>query len=214
MQVEIDGVLNARSFGESPWLLRTAALDALTATGAEQLRRLGVGTVLDLREESERGTTTPLPTRSLPLYSPDGPPLRGSIHTVYAGLLRERGPAIARAVAAIADAEGAALVHCSAGKDRTGLVVALALLVAGHDVEEVVADYALSGALIAPSRRPQLAHLEPLDAESLELHLDSPAAAMRAALAIVDEFGGPHAYLLKHGVTPEQLAALADKGAG
>jgi protein-tyrosine phosphatase len=88
-----------------------------------------------------------------------------------------------------------------------------ALLVAGHDADEVVADYALSGAQIAPSRRPQLAHLEPLDADSLVLHLESPAEAMRAALAIVDEFGGPHAYLLKHGVTPEQLSALAEKAA-
>ena len=44
----------------------------------------------------------------------------------------------------ISRAEGAALVHCAAGKDRTGTVVALALSLVGADREAVIADYAAS----------------------------------------------------------------------
>ncbi|MFP3381581.1 tyrosine-protein phosphatase, partial [Bacillus sp. SIMBA_069] len=53
------------------------------------------------------------------------------------------GTQLATAVRLIADSgEDPVLVHCTAGKDRTGLVVALALLAAGVDREDVVADYA------------------------------------------------------------------------
>lgn len=220
--IEIDGVLNARAFGdETSWLVRTAALDAITPAGTAALAALGVTRVVDLREDVEcAGTAGPLVVR-VPLYgTPDGPPRHGSLDSVYSGLLRERGAAIGRAVAAVADADGPVVVHCSAGKDRTGIVVALALLVAGASVEEVVADYALSGALIVESRRPavdallaELALDPEQEAATRSLHLDSPAAALRRALAIVDEWGGPHAYLLRHGVTAEQLGALAERAA-
>ena len=56
------------------------------------------------------------------------------------------------AVGVIADAEeGGVLVHCHAGKDRTGLVVALLLAVAGVAPEVIAADYALSEPNLAPS---------------------------------------------------------------
>ncbi|SMH48646.1 Protein tyrosine/serine phosphatase [Rathayibacter oskolensis] len=221
--IEIEGVLNARVFGdETPWLLRTAALDAITPAGIATLRGLGVTSVVDLREDVERPDGLgPIAVRSIPLYgTPEGPPRHGSLDEVYARLLRERGASVAEAVAAIADADGAVLVHCSAGKDRTGIVVALALLAAGATVDDVIADYALSGALIEHARRPLvealLAELA-LDADAAaatrSLHLESPASALRSALAILDEWGGPHAYLLRHGVTVEQLTALAERGA-
>lgn len=63
----------------------------------------------------------------------------------YLGYLAKRPDSVAAALRVVADARGAAVVHCAAGKDRTGTVVALALDVAGVPREEIVADYVLSG---------------------------------------------------------------------
>ena len=238
--IEIGGVLNARSFGDvSVWLVRSGSLDALTPAGHARIAELGVTLVLDLRDPSERrGAATASASTSpdipgapaipsayrvlhVPLYATaSGPPVTGDIEDVYTTLVRERGSAIAAAVGAIADAEGAVLVHCAVGKDRTGLVVALALLLGGMPREEILADYALSGAVIDAARRP---YVEALLRDSgvtgaalesaLRLHLESPADAMRHALNLVDELGGPHAYLLRHGMSPEQFARIRDRAA-
>jgi protein-tyrosine phosphatase len=60
----------------------------------------------------------------------------------YLGYLDDRPESVIAALQAIADTPGAALVHCAAGKDRTGVVIALTLLAVGVDRAAVVADYA------------------------------------------------------------------------
>ena len=54
------------------------------------------------------------------------------------------------ALRSVARSEGAALVHCAAGKDRTGVVVAVALRAVGVRPEAVIADYAATGERIGP----------------------------------------------------------------
>jgi protein-tyrosine phosphatase len=74
------------------------------------------------------------------------PDAAGSIRAVYLELLERRRRQFAAAIAAVAEApEGTVVIHCHGGKDRTGLVVALLLRLAGVDVETIGADYALSG---------------------------------------------------------------------
>jgi protein tyrosine/serine phosphatase len=58
--------------------------------------------------------------------------------------LADRPDSVVAALRAIAAARGAALVHCAAGKDRTGVIVALALRLADADPAAVVDDYAAS----------------------------------------------------------------------
>ncbi len=62
----------------------------------------------------------------------------------YLGYLEDRPDQVVAALRGIATAQGAALVHCAAGKDRTGVVVALALRVADVRRDAVIADYAAS----------------------------------------------------------------------
>jgi len=62
----------------------------------------------------------------------------------YLSYLSDRPDSIVAGLRVIAQAEGAVLVHCAAGKDRTGTLVAIALLLSGAEPEAVVADYAAS----------------------------------------------------------------------
>jgi protein-tyrosine phosphatase len=63
----------------------------------------------------------------------------------YLGYLEERPEEVTGALRSIATSPGAAIVHCAAGKDRTGVIVALALTVAGVKPEAIVADYMATG---------------------------------------------------------------------
>ena len=214
----LDGSYNARGIGDetAPWLVRSAALDELTADGERTLRERGVDLVIDLREPSEhRARNHSLAVRSLPLYG-ERPPASGTLESIYRGLIRDRGPRLATAVIAIAEHPGTAIVHCTAGKDRTGLVVALARLAAGERRDDVIDDYSRSGISVRPARRALVAgQLDALGladgprADAERLHLDSPAEALAAALDLVEQQGGPSAYLARHGARPEHLAALA-----
>ncbi|GEK80285.1 tyrosine-protein phosphatase [Agrococcus baldri] len=220
----LDGTRNARAFGTPAWLVRSANLDRLSPAGAEALRAAGVSVVVDLREPIERAAAAAPPVHGLPvvhvpLYRlPDGPPRAGSLEGIAELLLDERMPELASAVAAVADAAGGALVHCAVGKDRTGLVVALTLLVAGASRAQVVADYARSGAAVGEERAAEvmreLAALG-LDAAAhaaaMRLHLASPAAAMEHTVDRIEAAGGAERLLLDAGLGAERLALLRAK---
>ena len=219
----IQGTYNLRPAGSEPWLYRSAAIDNVGDDEVTALRRAGIELVIDLRDECERATRTgAIPVTHIPIYDlPDGPPKAGSLRTVYELMLFERGAELASAVSAIARADSSVLVHCTAGKDRTGLVVALALLAAGVAESAVIADYAASGAEVGAHRRDHVATM--IDrlglngrerAEALELHLDSPADALASAIAGINRrFGSVNEYLLTHGVSALELARLRDKTA-
>lgn len=103
------------------------------------------------------------------------------------------------------------LVHCSAGKDRTGVVVAVMLSAVGVACDEVVADYART----RDDLEPMLAQLRTLDAyrarldELPEESLTAEPRTMEVFLARLDEeYGGARAYLERHGIGADLLAAL------
>lgn len=218
-KINLDGVPNARGFGQPlPWLVRTASLDTATPADVKRLEDLGVTLVIDLREPNEKsGTGTRLPTVSIPLYR-QGPPRTEQIDNVYDMLLHGSGDAIAQVIQAIAHNAGGTLVHCAAGKDRTGLVVALSLLATGTDQDTVIADYASSAANFEPAyhhearenlRALGLSHTE-LE-QAWELQTQSPRHAIEHALTVIAKAGGASAYLRSQGVSDETLSLLQDK---
>ena len=130
----------------------------------------------------------------------------------YVGYVQNAGANVARALKVLADPDaGPTLVHCAAGKDRTGVVVALALSLAGVTRDAVVADYLRS----AERADRILARLQATDAYGPSLK-DVPvaditprAASMEGFLDHVDRaYGGPHALAAALGVTEEEVARI------
>jgi protein tyrosine/serine phosphatase len=130
----------------------------------------------------------------------------------YLGYLSDRPDAVVAALRALAaPVDGASVVNCAAGKDRTGVVVALALAVSGVPHEEIVADYAMTAdvidALVAKlAASPTYAE----DMERRDIASHTPRAqTMDRFLALLDErHGGPIGWLDAHGYDREEQAEL------
>jgi hypothetical protein len=133
---------------------------------------------------------------------------------VYLRYLDDRGDSIIAALRLIAYTDGATIVHCAAGKDRTGIVVALALREVGVTPEAIVADYARSAdridaVLTRLSKRP--AYAEELAGTDPDRHKPR-AATMEKVLAAIDEIhGGAGTWLRANGWTDRDAASLRHK---
>jgi protein tyrosine/serine phosphatase len=198
-------------------LIRADSLQFLTPEGVEAVRRAGVGRILDLRADREVAdwptpfTGDPLAVRQA-LQDPADPDHgQATIVDACTWMLDRRPELFAAALKAIADApDGAVVVHCHGGKDRTGMVVALALSIAGVPEDEIVADYFLTQARLADWLAEGLADEpdESLHPEMIEFR-DTRAESMIAILRHLDDtYGGPEAYLRHGGLTTDDLDRL------
>ena len=135
----------------------------------------------------------------------------GTARTRYLIFAEDGRAALSTALSIIAD-PGAApvVVHCMAGKDRTGVTCALALALVGVSDEDIAADYALT----TTSMRSLVAHLRetnPAVVEGQEHMFDSPAEAMLMFLTdLRAEHGSVENYARLIGIKDEQVAALRD----
>ncbi|WP_213576026.1 tyrosine-protein phosphatase [Rhodococcus sp. USK13] len=131
----------------------------------------------------------------------------------YCEMLDRRASTFASAIAVLADTRRLpALVHCSAGKDRTGLLVALVLELLGTPRALVVEDYALTG-VFRPNRIAAYAALFTgvgVDPDAARVLFETPAVSMDRALAHLDDsYGGAADYLVNVGsVLPRALEDL------
>jgi hypothetical protein len=137
----------------------------------------------------------------------DEPPLVRS----YMGYISNRPDSIAAAVREIANADGAVLVHCAAGKDRTGTLVALALEAAGVPREDIASDYMASADRIeaiftrlrsSETYRGELQGQDPHD------HAPVPGTIERVLEVVEARHGGATAFLQEHGLTDAELERL------
>ncbi|MGZ4549589.1 MAG: tyrosine-protein phosphatase [Blastococcus sp.] len=132
----------------------------------------------------------------------------------YLGYLGDRADNVIGALRTVTHGSGAAIVHCAAGKDRTGVVVALALSVTGVPHEEIVADYAMTAevidALVAKlAASPTYAE----DMERRDVASHTPRAeTMDRVLTLLDErFDGAVGWLETHGFGADERAALRSR---
>ena len=134
---------------------------------------------------------------------------------LYEKILLQHGDVVVRALQEIADTgDEAVVVHCTAGKDRTGIVVALALTAVGVDRETVVADYAATQANLDGQWLEGMIAL--VTSHGVEVTPDlrvilggSPPEALEASLDLLDRrFGGVREYLLGAGLSEVELAKL------
>lgn len=136
------------------------------------------------------------------------------LDVVYEFMTSRSGDTLAAALRAVAEAPGAAIVHCTAGKDRTGVVVALALTVAGATRDEVAVDYAqsevfLEGEWAEGFRRHAKALGWTVEGPYEELAFRSPESAIRGILAELEaRHGSIDAYLDGIGFVESDRAAL------
>ena len=235
-QTQLSGVYNFRDLGGLPTPLGTTRFGALFRSDAPYelsdldqslLAQLGLRRVIDLRspEEIARKIVTfvdssiersyvPIMNSAAPekFVSAKGrlPPL----DQLYRTMLQDRGHHLATAVKLIDTGDGGStLVHCTAGKDRTGLVIALALSAVGVPNELIAADYAATKARLTGTwSQRMLAELSdlgtPIDDDLQTLIVASPASSMIEVLSYVEAEGGTQRYLLDHGMSRTDLEAL------
>ncbi len=232
----VDGLANARDVGGLPLdgggrvrtgvLLRTESLEGLGPAAVAYLTdELGVAQVLDLRTDHERTTyglgalaAAGVPVHRLSFIPETGIALPevdlGDSHPMlghYLAYPEGRGEYVVDGVRRIATLDsGTTVVHCAAGKDRTGVLVALVCAAVGVPREEITADYALSATRIdALFRKWTTASGEPMPGVD-ELDRHRPRAEGKAEfLRLLDErHGGPVGWLRENGLTDDELARL------
>lgn len=231
-RIRLEGAHNVRDVGGYPtldgrmtrWrrLLRADSLHRLTAEDQERLRAYGVRTIIDLRLPFEvahnpnvfagandvRYVNLPLITER----SETSIESRArSVGELYRLMLDECQEPIRQTLATMAEAKTPVLVHCFIGKDRTGLITALALGAAGAPAETIADDYALSAPLtvsLIAEIRATLIRLG-YDVARFDRLSPAPREAMISTIAYLHErYDSVEAYLAAIGLTDAQRDGL------
>lgn len=186
-------------------LLRSDAPRAGDVVTAHGLEAWPPPTVLDLRSPGEMREEHPYAGSArvvnVPILEGIWPErIPPTLHELYQVMLTApSAPLLVRAVTEIADADGPVLVHCSAGKDRTGLTVAIACHLIGVAREEILHDYERSAAVM----HLVLARMYTTMRKVHDIPPGFDSAAGEALTAVLDALdaheGGPIGWLTRHG---------------
>jgi protein-tyrosine phosphatase len=237
--IALDGAANARVVVPGV-LLRSDNLQSLTSRDVAVLvDDQALEVVLDLRTDVEvelegpgpialeprvriehrslyprSGGNTDLDATSVSIWPPHGPsrwPDETRVVQAYLSYLIARPDSIVASIRTIASADGAVLVHCAAGKDRTGVVVALALDAAGVDRSAIISDYlattqrieAIMARLVSsPTYRSELEGHDP------QTHAPVAGTIERVFELIDESFDGSAAWLSANGLSDAELDQL------
>jgi protein-tyrosine phosphatase len=235
-QLAWEGCLNARDLGgyatgdgrETRWgaVVRSDSLAALTEAGRAALAGYGVRAIVDLRLADEIAQD-PNPFAqpgdhgiaytNISIIDPAAgfPPDTYTLADNYLWMLDRFRGFVAEVMAAIADApQGGVLIHCAAGKDRTGLISALLLDLVDVPAETIATDYALTAELLRPRDEEWLEN-GPGERAEREAMLARFAPSGEVMLEVLDKLaeghGGAEGYLLEAGVTAADLDRLRDR---
>jgi protein-tyrosine phosphatase len=235
-----DGCVNVRDLGGLPTaagetrfgvLVRADNVRMLSDAGWDALAAHGVRRIVDLRWPEELAEDPPrdvdidvVHVSLLGEFDPDyvddiadyieADDAAGYWSGFYTRMLEQFRPNFGSVVAAIADAPpGVTLFHCAGGKDRTGLIAALVLRVAGAPVDAIAEDYSLSGPNLVRGPNAWVnAARDEADRRRRVFMQRTPPEAMAATLhALEERHGDVRSYLRAAGVSDEQLDRLRER---
>jgi protein-tyrosine phosphatase len=237
-----EGCLNVRDLGGLPTedgrrtqlggVVRADNVRKLTDEGWRALADHGVQRIVDLRWPEELAEDQPRDVDIDVVHvSVLGPAidaeyvaeLDAHLHSVddvadhyawsYVDFLERYRDRFGNAFAAVADAEGTVVVHCMGGKDRTGIVSALLLRLAGVAHEAIGEDYAITSVNLEPSTSRWIpAIADDVERAKWEKLRDTPADAMvRVVREIESRYGDVASYLRAAGLTEEQVGRLRER---
>ncbi len=219
-------------------MIRSDNVASLTPEGRQAMIDYGVTTVIDLRSEAEvkgspgppfsefQSSTPLLPQgrgdgsrspayRHLPLIDDATAPILNQAPTMperYVLMLERRQRGMGAIFDAIAAADGPVLFHCFAGKDRTGLVAAMILSIAGVEPEAIGADYAETDLQLAGRYEEWLSKVTPERLQAMRDELRCPPEWMLSTLDHVNQkWGGVEGYLEAAGLPSSTIARLQSK---
>jgi protein-tyrosine phosphatase len=210
-------------------VVRADSVRELTAAGWEALLAYGVRTVVDLRGDHERQedppAEVPVEVLHVPFMEADedewkeiegrleaaveaAPDVTTATRDVYLIFLEHFRQNVAAGIRAVAHApEGGVVVHCVGGKDRTGLLTAFLLHLAGVDAEQIAADYALSEERLRPRHEAWFAAAKSdQELEELQRIAQTPAESMVGVFEELERrHGSVEGFLRDAGVSDEEL---------
>lgn len=212
-------------------VIRSDNLGSLTPDGWRSFERHGVARVVDLRFPEERAQDPPrdadVDVIHVSVLGPSGDEglefvreLDAHLDSVedvadhyawsYVQFLERNRSRFGEALAAIAEANGPVVIHCMGGKDRTGLVAALLLRLAGVGLDDIGLDYSLSGPNLAGSLTQWLESApDAQERRRRELLSNTPAEGMRRVVEDLEErYGSVAGYLAAAGLRPKQIERL------
>ncbi|WP_125144012.1 tyrosine-protein phosphatase [Clostridium transplantifaecale] len=205
-------------------LLRAGALQNLTEGEWKRLMDYGVRTVLDLRSlpEIEQGPDNvpegvewyhcPIQTEQIDakdISESAEKAFAGSLTEGYMNIVRNHGALLAETVRKlIAGLErGAVLFHCTAGKDRTGIVASCIYFLCGIADEDIIADYEVTYTYNKKGMNKLLGMLDEEARGRMEPFMKADAQSMERLLDFYREISLPE-YLKRYGVTEDDIRLL------
>jgi protein-tyrosine phosphatase len=203
-------------------LIRSDHVGQLTPAGRAALNDYGVTTVLDLRSAAE--------ILKSPNPFADGDGARyvhreliddahmnnlgeaGDMYQRYLFILRERQRSFGDIFTLLAEAEDGVVFHCFAGKDRTGLVAAMLLSLAGVALEHIAADYGETDRQLAKQYEVWVSEAPAEKRDAFREELRCPPERIVGVLEYLEtRWGGVEGYLEAAGVTPANVDRLSVK---
>lgn len=201
-------------------VVRSDSIAHLTPAGRDALTAYGVTTVIDLRTDSEVGRmpnpfASNLGYRHRPLIDDSMMVELGTASGMferYLMMLDGRPEAFRSIFDAMAEADGGVVFHCYAGKDRTGLVAAMLLSVAGVQGDAIATDFAETDAQLAASYLEWIEAAAPERRSEMREEFRCPPERILGALDHLEKkWGGVPSYLEAAGMTPANIDRLSAK---
>lgn len=190
---------------------RSACPNGLSVSDIELLKSFNITTAVDLRgggnaDETQTGFVADgIEIHNIPIGGGEAPRYAVDCPKGYMEIVAH--PNIAAVFKTLAQADGAAVFHCFAGKDRTGVIAALLLMLAGVSDTDIIADYTLTYAYFLKRLREDFKRTD-CEKDVFIPHPDHMEGFLRL---FYRQYGNARSYLLKVGVSERQIDKIVGK---